>query len=125
MHGGGARFWRAFPNDMAAVSVLVRHCGVEEAWLEREVTRERFHELSPYLVDWKRLSPLLNLSEADVDAIEESSRKAEARRESFLERWHQKMSMRATYRALVDALLKLERVHDARAVCQLRLTGPT
>ena len=103
-----------------SVEDLIRHCGLEfeEAWLEREITGEHFHELSGYLCDWDMVAPLLGLSSTDVDDIERDNPKAEKRRESFLKRWQQK-SVKATYRALVDALLKIERVHDAKGVCQL------
>ena len=105
---------------MAAVSVqdLVEHCGLEESWLEREITGRCFHDLSRYLSDWRKLAPSLNLSRTDVDDIERDNPRAEAKRESFLERWEQK-SVKATYRALVDALLRIERVNDAKGVCQL------
>ena len=101
-----------------SVQDLVRHCGLKEAWLEREVTREHFHELSQYLLDWRKLAPFLELSKADVNDIEENNRRAEDKRESFLEKWQQK-SMKPTYRVLVDALLKCEMVHDAKCVCRL------
>ena len=100
------------------VQDIARHCGVEEAWLEGEVPRKRFHEVSRYMVAWRRLAPLLNLTEADVNDIEENSKRAERKRESFLEKWQQK-SMKATYRALMEALLKIERVQDAVDVCRL------
>ena len=41
------------------------------------------------------------------------------KRISFLKAWKQKFAMKATYRALMESLLGIKRVEDARGVCQV------
>ena len=109
---------------LARVSIqdLVKFCEITEDWLDREVTYERFNDISSHLTQWKRIVHSLNISEDEVEAIENDQPKAEMQKISFLKTWKQKMSFKATYRALVDALLSIERAEDARGVCQI-LTG--
>ena len=38
---------------------------------------------------------------------------------SFLKTWKQRFAMKATYKALIESLLNIERVEDARGVCQV------
>lgn len=108
----------------SAVSIqdLVSICGVEEACLEREVIYTHFHEISRHLSQWKLLSPKMNIAQPEVVAIESDNQNAEIQRLSFLETWKQKMSIKATYRVLVESLLSIGRAEDARGVCQV-LTG--
>ena len=94
---------------------LAKHCGISEASLETEVSRELIPQLSRCLSQWELLSPLLQI---DVDTIKSDNHKEEVKRVSFLEVWKQKMSFKATYRVLVESLLKIERVDDAKGVCR-------
>ena len=101
---------------------LVKSCGVEEACLGKEVIYVHFHEISRYLSQWKLVSPKMNISQAEVETIESDNRKSEMQRVSFLDTWKQKMSMKATYRALIEALLSIGRAEDARGVCQVLIS---
>ena len=66
------------------------------------------------------MAPLLNISQIEVDDIhEEANAKPGKKRESFLKLWKQKLSIKATYKALVDSLLKIGRGNDAKGVCQI------
>ena len=104
------------------IEELLKSCGANEACLDGEVTYERFHELSHYLTQWQLLAPNLNISQDEVEAIESEHQKAVMRRITFLDTWKQRMSFKATFRALVDALLSIGRAEDARGVCKT-LTG--
>ena len=109
-----------YQAKMAGISIqeVAAHCKVEEAWLDREVPYTSFYEISRCLSQWKFLAPKMNISQAEVDDIEEDHRKAEEKRIGFLEKWKQKMSMKATYRALVESLLDIQRADDARRVLE-------
>ena len=109
----------------ASVQDLVQHCGIKEACLNAEVTPECFHDISRYLSRWKLLAPKLKLSSADIEDIEKDNRKAEEQRVSFLDKWKQKRSYEATYRALVESLLSIQRMEDARGVCCVLKGMPT
>ena len=78
-----------------------------------------YHEISRYLSEWKLIAPKVGLSDDEVAAIEEDNSKAERKRISFLETWKQKFAMKATYRVLIESLLGIKRVEDARGVCQV------
>ena len=98
---------------------LLAHCGVEDSSLDKEVTSAEYREISRYLSQWKLVAPKLNITEEEVEAIENDEKKAEMQRIGFLRTWKQKFSMRATYRILIKALLNIQRAEDARGVCQL------
>ena len=101
---------------------IISSCGVEDTCLDREVTKEHFYELSHYLTQWKLLAPNMNISQDEVETIEREHTTVEMQRIIFLNTWKQKMSSKATYRALMDALLSIGRAEDARGVCKT-LTG--
>ena len=106
-------------SPSSGVQDLVQHCGIEEACLNAEVTPECFHDISRYLSQWKLLALKLKLSSADIEDIERDNKKAEEQRVSFLGKWKQKRSYKATYKALVESLLSIQRVDDARGVCRV------
>lgn len=103
--------------NLVSVQDLVQQCVLDEKYLEKEVIVKHFYEISCYLSAWKLLAPKLNISQTDVKDIESDNPKAEMQRVSFLEKWKQNMSIKATYRELVDSLLSIKRVDDARGVC--------
>ena len=98
---------------------LVRHCDIQSSSLDEEVTNAYFFEISRYLSEWKLIASKAGLTDDEVAAIEEDNSKAERKRISFLETWKQKFAMKATYRALIESLLRIKRVEDARGVCQV------
>ena len=106
-----------------ALQDLVKECGIQEAWLGREVAPEHYYEISGYLSQWRQLAiTRFNIPEGTVENIESDNRTAEERKVSFLRTLKQRMSMQATFRALIEALLSIGRTDDARGVCQI-LTG--
>ena len=102
---------------------LTRHCGVEETSLDEEVTSSYYHEISRHLSQWKQVAPKLKFTDDEVESIDEDNRKAEMKKISFLKAWKQKFAMKATYRALIESLLAIKRVEDARGVCQVLKGG--
>lgn len=104
-------------SPVVSIQEVVTHCAVEEAWLDKEVLYTSFHDISQYLSQWKLLAPKLNISQSEVEAIESDHHKnAEMQRVGFLQKWKQKMSMKATYRALAESLLGIQRTEDARGM---------
>ena len=110
----------ACSSNIVSVQELVRSCGLEEASLESEVTYVHFDDISRYLSKWKRLATKMTISQPEVDDIEsDHPNKAEMQKVSFLDTWKQKMTFKATYRVLMEALLSIGRAEDARGVCQI------
>ena len=107
----------ASPGKMS-ISELVGHCQLREDGLDLEVTNDRFHEICRSLSQWRRLAPILNVTEA-VEDLENDRGNEEMKKNAFLTVWKQKYAMTATYRKLIEALLRIERAEDARKICQL------
>ena len=87
--------------------------------MNKEITRDRFHEIGPSVSKWKLLAPILNLTQPEVEAIERDNHEEELKRVEFLSVWKQKQCVHATYRALVVALCRIERREDAMKVCKV------
>ena len=106
---------------MTTLDELIRHCQItDEHVLDVQVTSDRFHEVSHSLSEWRRLAPILiDDAELAVEDIERDYNKEERKRSGFLAKWTQKLSMRATYRRLIEALLKIKRTDDALKICEL------
>ena len=104
-------------NMKVTIEELLDHCEVDWRLLGVEVTSEYYHQLSPHLSQWKNAAPKLRFTDDEVESIDNDNTKAEAKRVSFLKTWKQKFAMKATYKALIQSLLNIERVEDARGVC--------
>ena len=98
------------------LSDLLKHYGLDKDNLDTEIAEDCFFEISRSLSDWKLLALL---TEEEVEAIENDNRTEELKRKAFLKKLKQKSSIKATYRVLVDALLRIERGEDARKLCEL------
>ncbi len=102
-----------------SVDDLVRLCELSDEDLNKEITRDIFHEIGPSLLEWRLLAPILKLTHLDVEDIERDTRGEELKRSEFLSVWKRKQCVYATYRALVVALCKIERREDAMRVCEV------
>ena len=97
------------------VEELALHCGIQVSSLDEEVTSEYYIELSCHLSQWKLIARKVGLTDDEVAAID--AKPEIEKRVSFLETWKQKFATKATYRALIESLLGIKRVEDARGVC--------
>ena len=100
-----------------SVEKLALHCGIQVSSLEEVVTSEYYIELSRHLSQWKLIAPKVGLTDDEVAAID--AKPEIEKGVSFLETWKQKVAMKATYRALIESLLGIKSVEDARGVCQV------
>ena len=100
---------------------LVHYCGIQASCLDKEVSYAYYFEISRYLSQWKLIAPKLKFTDDEVESIAESTKNevAEVKRISFLKTWKQKFAMKATYRALIESLLGIKRMEDARGVCEV------
>ena len=108
----------ATPGEIS-LEDIAHYCNVETSCLDEEVTSAYYHEISRYLSQWKLIAPKLKFNDDEVESLDEDNIKAEMKRISFLKAWKQKFAMKATYRALMESLLGIKRVEDARGVCQV------
>ena len=86
---------------------LMDSCGLQDASLEREVASVQLNDLSSYLTKWKLIAPKWEISENEVVAIEHDNQgDLQMQSISFLHKWKQGMSLKATYKVLVSALMQ-------------------
>ena len=86
--------------------------------LDAEVSDEHLREASRIITDHKVLGPELGLTPGEMTDIDQEQ-SPELQRSAMLRSWKQKLAWKATYRALIEALLKCSRADHARDVCKL------
>ena len=87
--------------------------------LEKEITEEHLREVSRIIDDHDIVGSELGLSEPDMSAINSDAKNHELRRIKMLRKWKQMFAHEATYRKLIEALLKCRRGKIAQNVCEL------
>ena len=90
-----------------------------QALLNVEVSEEHLREISRIIDDHESIGPELGLTQPEMTAIGSNTCKQEQKRMTMLRKWKQKYAFKATYRILIEALLKCSRGDHARDVCQL------
>ena len=75
--------------------------------------------MSRIIADHEEVGPELGLTEQEMIAINRDARTHELQKKAMLTRWKQKNAWNATYRTLLEALLKCKRAGDAQKVCKL------
>ena len=108
--------------SMVSIQELLKSCELEDAVLSKKIEDVKFFELSRYLTKWKLIALKLGISRADVEII--ASEKVEMQGVTLLEIWKQRNAFKATYTALVVALLSIGQAEDASGICQI-LKGNT
>ena len=74
-------------------------------------------------MDWQLIGFHLELTKADIVAVDEDYRTAEQKRVEMLGKWKEKFAFKATYRAFVEALLSCGKASDAIEVCKAIASG--
>ena len=96
---------------------LVKKLGIPLSLLDQECSDDHLKSISLYL-DWRRVARHLGLDMTDIEEIESKKTDFEKRLET-LQKWQMKYAYMATYKALVEVLLKLGCAGHAVRVCQL------
>ena len=95
---------------------LLKHVGLTDKQLDETCTHEHLRDIALFLTSWRTLAPQLELS-SEVEAIEKDAHSEKERMQKFLEAWKAKFAFKATYRVLVEALLKIGSADQAQQVC--------
>ena len=103
---------------------LVNEIGVPRKKLNKPCSDEHLLDIAPELACWVDLSPYLGLKEDEVEAIRSESRTERGKRLKCLREWKNKNGMKATYKALIEALLKCNMASHAEKVCRLLAANP-
>ena len=89
---------------MAGISLqeLIAYVGISADKLNQQCSDKHISDISLFLTNWQSIAPHLGLTESEA-----------------LQTWKAKYLFKATYRALVDVLLKIGRADFAEKVCRL------
>ena len=86
--------------------------------IDRECTDEDILALGDFCDPWKLVGEFLGLSLSEINGIGEDNQTAPLRRLAVLQSWKSKFAFKATYRALITALLKCKKADLASKVCK-------
>ena len=87
--------------------------------LDKEVSEEHLMDVSWIIADHETVGPELGLSDAEITAVNADGRTQQLKKIKMLKTWKQKSAWKATYRRLIEALLKCCRGDNAQKVCEL------
>ena len=96
---------------------LVKKLDIPLSLLDQECSDDHLKSISLYL-DWRRVAPHLGLDMTDIEEIESKKTDFEKRLET-LQKWKMQYSYLATFKALVQVLLKVRCADHALRVCKL------
>jgi hypothetical protein len=68
--------------------------------------------------EWQLMVPILGMKEDEVSDTEHALLSEDERRQNFILKWRKKHGCEATFKALINALIKIECHEDAEEVCK-------
>ena len=98
---------------------LVRVTGVPLQNLDEPCSDEHLRDISSDLTHWRDVAPHLGLKEGDIEEIERDIKNESEKRPKVLQKWKHKYGSKASYRVLIEALLKCHMANHAENVCCL------
>lgn len=98
---------------------LIDKYNLSEHMLERELSEEHLTKVSRIIDDHEMVGPELGLTPSEMTTIRSDVNRQELQRLEMLTKWKQKCSWKATYRKLIEGLLRCSRGDNARKVCEL------
>ena len=91
--------------------------------LDQECSQKMLLNLAQHCVDWRLIGLYLDLTKADIAAVDEDNRTADEKRTGILGRWKEKFAFKATYRVFIEALLACGKTEDAVDACKTIAKG--
>ena len=109
---------------MAGITLedCIEHFHLAAEVLDAKCSDEHILDVSRFL-DWKGVAPYLKLTDSEVGAVDSDRRDEQDKWHKTLEKWKSKFAFKATYRNLIQALLKSGKGEDAEEVCKLLEKG--
>ena len=107
--------------DAVTLDELLKKTEIHPEKLNRRISDDDLREIALFktLTNWRTVATYLGLDKNDLDAIKREEDDEQMRKLNALEKWKGKFGSKATYRKLVDVLLKLEKTDAAEDVCHL------
>ena len=95
------------------------HAGVGLDVLSKECSDAVSLDLANFCVEWKSIGMRVGLTEGDLTAINGDNGTVKEKRVGMLKQWKSKFAFKATYRALIEALLAVGRSAEAIEACEV------
>ena len=90
---------------------------------DQECSQKMLLNLSKHCVDWTLIGLYLELSRADIAAVNGDYQTVDEKRVGMLGRWKEKFAFKATYRIFIEALLACGKTEDAVEACKTIAKG--
>ena len=112
------------------VEELAKKAELPLQYLNKTFCEEEACLLAEYCDRWELIGYHLRLVKADIITIKNDNDTTDLRRISMLARWSEKFAHKATYRVLIEALIRSKHANKALELCQtlrheLAVTSPT
>lgn len=97
------------------VDDLIAQSGVRN--IDSECSDVDLRDFADFCDPWRQVGLHLGLTNSQLNAIHEDNRTVSLRRLGVLQKWKETFVFKATYRVLIEALLKCGKVDKALQVC--------
>ena len=98
---------------------VLKETKVHPTQVGKPCTTEHLRDIALFLESWQTVASHLGLSTTDVEQVERDAASEEIKRQKVLEMWKNRWAFKATYRVLIEALLKIGHADQAEKVCRL------
>ena len=107
--------------DVITLDELLKKTEIHPQKLNGHISDDDLREICLFktLTNWRTVATYLGFDKNDLDVIKQEEVDEQMRKLNALEKWKGKFGPKATYRELVDVLLKLEKADAAEDVCHL------
>ena len=102
-----------------SIKEVADHAGVGLDVLSKEFSDAVSLDLANFCVEWKSIGMRVGLTEGDLTAINGDNGTVKEKRVGMLKQWKSKFAFKATYRALIEALLAVGRSAEAIEACEV------
>ena len=100
------------------VEELAKEAGLSLQCLDKAFREEKACILAEFCDQWELIGYHLRLVRADITTIKNDNETTDLRRISMLARWSEKFAYKATYRVLLEALIRSKHGKQARDLCR-------
>ena len=87
--------------------------------LDQECSQQVLLRLAKHCVEWQLIGFHLELTKADIVAVDGDYGSVDEKRIGMLGRWKEKFAFKATYRVFIEALLLCGKATDAIEACKV------
>ena len=104
---------------------MLSHHGLKDEYYNCVISDQHLQEIARECCEqWRLLPPYLDVPKIWTSDLDRTPIPQEEKRCTFFEKWKSEKKHDATYRSLIDALLKIECKEDANHVCELLKCSP-